>query len=524
MNKIIFSSITACLLISSLHASYVLKPSEMIDAYSNSINQPSIEMKLLKSIDLKDSFKWHYMRYFEGKSKEDLYIRDINYYKDKILASGSYHSSLLVIDDKSENVAYADFYAIKDADHGELGVKYKEAEEDAKKAKEKNDDEWSGASELFVEQGEWIDKNTAFINTMPKYLGRDNPDAKPYLHHAGIHKINIDENANIKELAFSKGEYFLFRKYNDGVITLGDNNEFQILDKNLKLIKSFQIKDVVKADVVKNRLFVLLKGDKKGIYEYDFKNNNLKKIADFDAQYYGRPIKATTSPFLASPDAKYIYYTTPHNYNSKLCKVEIKTSKTICSDTGFPLYSGSYAISPDGKTLAYTFGGDKGQTSIFNLEKTPYLAGYAKGGNTSYAATFKDNKTLAVVNNRHVIDIYELKKGKKITLEDKFEDLKNRIFDFVAPDMNNITFKVKESNGKKKIKTSFALPQHIDGVNLTWVLPDEFKEFINDKNKVINVPSKDFSGEISVLMQLQKDGKIIKEAMVKSNFKITVKK
>lgn len=522
MKKTFLSTALACVLASSLSASYIIKPSKMEDFYKDSLSKTSIKAQHIKSINPDESFKWHYARYFEGDTKTDLYLRDLSVYKNKALASGSYHSSLLLFDLDNDGIFYNDFYAIKDADHGELGKKYPEAEDDAKK--NKNEDEWSGASELFVEQAEFIDGKTAFVNTMPKYLGRENKDARPYLHHAGIHKIEISKDNKIKELSFAKGEYFLFRKYKDGVITLDNNETFKIFNKNLKPEIEFKIPNVVKADVIKDRLFVLLKGDKKGIYEYIIKSKKLKKIADFNEQYFGRPIKVTTSPFLVSPDAKYIYYTSPHNYNSKLCKVEIKKGKTECSNTGFALFAGSYAISPNGKILAYTMGDKKGQTSIFNLEDKPYLAGYVKGGNVSYAVAFKDNDTLIVSNNRRNLDVFKLSKGEKISADMKFDDLKTRIFDFVANDMQNITIKEKQSHGKTKIKSSMILPQHIDGINITWILPDEFQEFVNEKGKIIAVPKNDLSGEMTAILELCEDGKVLRKEAISSEFKIKIKK
>lgn len=534
MKRIFLSSTLACVLASSLNASYVIKPNEMIDIYDDSINKTSIQANLIKSLNPDDSFKWHYARYFEGKSKTDLYFRDISVRDDKLLAAGSYHSSIVLFDLKNDNIVYNDFYAIKDADHSELGKKYPEATDDAKKQEKvkedsktdnnNDNDEWSGASELFVEQVEFIDDKTAFVNTMPKYLGRDNKNARPYLHHSGLHKIKLDNSGDLKELAFLKGEYFLFRKYKDGVIALDDKETFSIFDKNLKLIKSFKIKDVVKADVRLDRLFVLLKGENKGIYEYDIKKSKLNKIADFNAQYFGRPIKATTSPFLVSPDAKNIYYATPHNYNSKLCKVSVLNHTTECSNTGFALYSGSYAISPDGKTLAYTFGDRLGQTSIFNIENKPYLAGSIKGGNVSYAATFKDNNTLIVSNNRRNIDIYDLSKGKSISIDDKFENLKANIFSFIAPNMENIKIKMKNSGGKEKIKSDIIFPQHIDGINIVYLLPDEFADFVDEKGKIFALPKNDLSGEFSVILKLCENGKIIREEALTTPFNIKVSK
>lgn len=524
MKKVFLSSTLAYFLASSLNASYVINPKEIIDIYEDSLNKTSINAKFIKSINPDESFKTHYQNYFEGKSKTDLYLRDIDIKNNKALASGSYHSSILLYDLDNDEVIYNDFYAIKDADHKELGKKYPEAKQDEEEKKNKNDDEWSGASELFVEQAEFIDDKTAFVNTMPKYLGRDNKEARPYLHHAGIHKIEFSKDNKIKELAFTKGEYFLFRKFQDGVITLDNNETFNIFDKDLKLKKSFKIPNVVKADVRLNRLFVLLKGDLKGIYEYDFKSSNLIKIADFKEQYFGRPIKATTSPFLVSPDAKYIYYASPHNYNSKLCKVAINNGDTNCSNTGFALFAGSYAISPNGKTLAYTFGDRLGQTHIFNIEDKPYLAGSIKGGNVSYAAAFKDDDTLVVSNNRRILDIYKLQKGEIIDINQKFENLKENIFSFIAADMENIVIKVKESGGKKKIKSDIIFPQHIDGINISYLLPDEFEDFVDKNGKIFDIPKNDLSGELSVILKLSKDGKIIREEALSSYFKIKVKK
>lgn len=102
-------------------------------------------------------------------------------------------------------------------------------------------------------------------------------------------------------------------------------------------------------------------------------------------------------------------------------------------------------------------------------------------------------------------------------LDLRFESLKSRVFSYVAKDMNNIIF------NSKSLKTDLKFEKFIDGINIIWLLPDEFSEFVNENYEIFSAPKTNLEGELSVILKMQKDGKIIREEALTSPFKIILK-
>lgn len=94
-----------------------------------------------------------------------------------------------------------------------------------------------------------------------------------------------------------------------------------------------------------------------------------------------------------------------------------------------------------------------------------------------------------------------------------FDDLKANVFKYVFKDAENI---------KISKKSDLTLPTFINGINLVWLLPDEFMDFLDEDGLIFALPKRVLSGELSVILKLQKNGKIIKEEAITSPFNLKI--
>lgn len=94
-----------------------------------------------------------------------------------------------------------------------------------------------------------------------------------------------------------------------------------------------------------------------------------------------------------------------------------------------------------------------------------------------------------------------------------FDDLKANVFKYVFKDAENI---------KISKKSDLILPTFVNGINLVWLLPDEFMDFLDEDGLIFALPKRVLSGELSVILKLQKNGKIIKEEAITSPFNLKI--
>lgn len=129
---------------------------------------------------------------------------------------------------------------------------------------------------------------------------------------------------------------------------------------------------------------------------------------------------------------------------------------------------------------------------------------------------------LNILNASYVIKPQKLVEINTNNLDEinlRFNNLKNNIFKIIAPDIQNIVFK-KSSN---IITSDLKLFKEIDNINLIWLLPDEFSDFINENYEIFAMPKENLNGEFSVILRVVKNNQVIKEEAISTDFKILIK-
>lgn len=104
-----------------------------------------------------------------------------------------------------------------------------------------------------------------------------------------------------------------------------------------------------------------------------------------------------------------------------------------------------------------------------------------------------------------------------VSNDENFENIKTYIKQNI--DFSNITFAIKNN----KIVTNLKFQQQINGINLIWLLPDEFSDFVNEEYEIYSIPKTNLNGEINLILKMQINNTIIREEAISFPFNITIK-
>lgn len=104
-----------------------------------------------------------------------------------------------------------------------------------------------------------------------------------------------------------------------------------------------------------------------------------------------------------------------------------------------------------------------------------------------------------------------------VSNDENFENIKTYIKQNI--DFSNITFAIKNN----KIVTNLKFQQQINGINLIWLLPDEFSDFVNEEYEIYSMPKTNLNGEINLILKMQINNTIIREEAISFPFNIIIK-
>lgn len=122
------------------------------------------------------------------------------------------------------------------------------------------------------------------------------------------------------------------------------------------------------------------------------------------------------------------------------------------------------------------------------------------------------------LNASYVIKPYKLINFKgDVSYNEHFEKTKKYIIKNIK--FTNIEFVIKDN----KIITNLKFLKQINGINLIWLLPDEFSDFVNENYEIYSIPKNNLNGEINLILKMQINDKIIREEAISFPFNIKIK-
>ncbi|WP_267524717.1 hypothetical protein [Campylobacter sp. MG1] len=122
------------------------------------------------------------------------------------------------------------------------------------------------------------------------------------------------------------------------------------------------------------------------------------------------------------------------------------------------------------------------------------------------------------LNASYVIKPYKLINFKgDVSYNEHFEKTKKYIIKNIK--FTNIEFVIQDN----KIITNLKFLKQINGINLIWLLPDEFSDFVNENYEIYSIPKNNLNGEINLILKMQINDKIIREEAISFPFNIKIK-
>lgn len=479
----------------------VVKPKKLLNASFDEIGKKKIKASEIKALNYDDDVQ-KMATQWDSEDAKDNYIRGFAYKDGKLAVASVYHSALVVFDGNTH--AFSPFAALEGAAHGKEGTSV---------------DGVTSASENWLNQIEF-DKSGSYLYALvkPKYIGRfkegKNPDKASY----GLYKVQVGEDLKVdykKAKTFVNKQMFSFDTFKDGRI-LTHNNEtgdFFIYDTNLNEQKTFKIPNSFRYDLKNDKLVVLVHDrEAKKAYVQQFNPENGEAIGEKKEYNY---IFDTYSLFeLTNKGDKLLTYQIDKEDDEKqeFCSYDITNFTSNCTDFGKRLNSAVGVVSFDDKLVALTRGKYNSEVNIINIENKPFIQSQIPSSGVSYGINFINNDTLVVAHERREIKEYKLSQSSEVfTVDEKFNNVSNKIFKVASANLNQIEVYERVKHGKKSISGDLKLPTNVDGVNVTWSLSKNFKEYVSEAGKLIKVPTQKISGTLTAKLQMLKDGKSIKE-------------
>lgn len=457
-----------------------------------------------KSLSYEDSLE-RYVVQNSTPDGNDNYIRSFATHGSKIAVASVYHNALTIFDTSNNSYKFSPFAAYvtagddKDINGKELT---NEGEIDGVTQASEN---WLNEVK-FSSNGEYV-----YLNVRPKYLGRTKsrqvvPDPATY----GLYKAKVlDDNTVSKDSNSTirfKGQFYFFDFLNDGsVMTMDANGTFYKLDENLSQISNFKVENVKRFDVKNDKLYLLIEnGESKYIQQYNIDSgeaigNQIAYNKEVDSKGY--------SMFELTQDATKIVTYAPSSSDAEVCTITLATQNLQCTNIGIPLSSSIGGISPDGKYAAFTPSKDYTIGGIVNVENKPALVGqYATSGKRGYAMHFTSNTEFIYATKDRNISTYSITDGQSITNNTKLEFATNSIFSQNAEDMNSIEVEAETEDNVTTYEGDINFISFLNGVNISYTLSSDFKDYIDTNGKFLKMPDKAVTGTITANFTLLQNG------------------
>lgn len=486
----------------------VVKPKALIDANFDEIGKNKTNATEVRALNYEEDIQ-KMVTLWNSPDTQDNYIRGFDYKNGKLAVASVYHNALVVYDENSHG--FSPFAALEGAGDKKDGISV---------------DGVTQASENWLNQVTFDSSGeNIYALVKAKYFGwfskgKHNPDKASN----GIYKVKVDANNKVKidkNTPFANRDFYAFDIFNNGNIIAHDNEkgDFYIYDSNLKEKSSFNIPNSFRYDMKNDKLVVLVKDQKtkKGyIQAFDPTNGTAlgeKSTYDFSSDQ--------NSLFELSDDGSKLLTYYDESGVSKVCAFDVSNFASQCGNFGKNYKKAIGSISPDGKRLALNVGAYNYEVSVINIENKPYLETFVPSKKDSMGIKFIDNNSLVFAEDERKIKEFKLSKdSSKNTIDEKFQYVSNKIFKIVSKDINNIKVKERIRGGKKSVRGDLYLPTNVDGINATWSISENFKDYISEQGKLLKVPTQKISGQISVKLQMQKDGKVIKEEVKQSTISL----
>lgn len=490
----------------------VLKLHAFKDASLDEIGKTKINAQKIADFNYEKSIE-DMKKKFNTEDIKDNYIRGFDYKNNKLAVASVYNNMLVVFDEKGDFNA-SNVAALNGAGDKKNGISV---------------DGVTSASENWLNQVSF-DNTAKYIYALVKpknfgwFLPYDNAD------HAssGIYKLKLGANNSVKidnDTPFVNHNFYHFDLFNNGDILAHDNEngDFYIFDENLTQKNKYHIENSYRYDMKNDKLVVLVKDQKTKqgfIGEYDAKSG--RKLAN--QTQYNHTSDANSLFELTNDGTKLLSYYDDAKL-SLVCAYDVATFSKKCENFGKNYKKSIGAISPDGKYLALNLGIYNNSTSIINIQNTPFLAYEIPSLKESMAVKFLDNNTLVFSQEDRKIKKYKINDiSSTYNIDEKFKEVEDNIFKIVSKNINNILIYEQRRKGKKSIIADVKFPLNINGVNIEWVLPGEFKEVLDEHANVLKVPKNKISGIVSAKLYLLKNSKIIKQSELNTTMSFVPKK
>lgn len=491
-----------------MYKAVIIAPKTLINADFSDIGTKQILIEQNASFNYNDSIQ---AQNDSGWTDAlDNKITSIDYKNDKLVSSSVYHNALVVFD-KDANNQFTPFAALKEAGHGEYATL---------------PDGVTQASENWFEKVKF-DKTGEYLYALvkPKKYTSETAQSSTY----GIYKLKLNNlNINIKDEStkFINGKFYDFDIFNNGNIMTHDDQtgRFVIYDgNNFNKINEFTIPNSYRFD---------LKNDRFVVYQ-DIEDTNETFIQEYDpltAQpvqgkkvEYDRYLSGSTL-FELTHDGKRLFTHYDRKGTKEICSFALDSLDKIdkkCFDFSSAGRLGSAFMSEDSKYLIFTGNSSGREASIFNIENDPFLAQVVPTGKYSYDAYLSKDNNLFITENKNEIKKYKISySSNTISYDDKINKVANSIFTKVSQDINNIVVYEKTRHGKTYIKGDIDFPTHVNGINATWGLSEELKEYIDENATLLKVPTSKVTGKVSVKLQMLKNDEVLREVVKQSEISL----